>query len=536
MSAPKEFAWPTDGADFQGADLSGYAFRDLKIEASQTSPVSFHRADMRGTHFRRTRLIGVDLSRGDFLDSILEESTFERCKLDHFGMQSTTLHDSRILECDGPAAEFSDSRFVRSILAGGSFTGGTILGCVFEECEIVGVGLERMTIENNHFYRTKFKDLDLGNQSVLHCTFSACKFEHVTLDVDILSTCSGFSMEDIRHLGLSRRGLRLQEPVEAVVDALYQRHSSRGEVVEACTLAVLARREDWFEESIQRLDDLLAAASGAKTLHLVRLARKLLYWHAEGMIDPYWVAWACNAIVDRVRDPHSPLPPDHHIIEAVTLLMPVAEQYARTIVLAAAPSIGGRHLLDPVRVEVTVDGQWTTEDALRLLADLNEHASHRVPRVLQVPNGIMRFELARARAGSIVLEGTMLLAGLAFLKIFLQQSRAVADEAGRLFASIGNAATNWHEMRDRIKGTDDDEPGAAPIPPGMPPTPGGSAGALAELPTSKGVEAAAAQEFLVNVVTRTVVPPKHRRTMAKHVIRVEIATSRVTADERGPRP
>lgn len=151
---------------------------------------NFKNVDLPKSNLNMIELIGADLSRTDFKDSVFEEGRFINCKFNKTKLGSTSLEEK--INCNG--VNVQGSKFYNVLIQGRSFINSQWNNCDFYGCEIKYSDFRNAQLNNFRFLNNnddlseeneyfpkenRMFDVNFDRAKFHNCDFSDAELSHV---------------------------------------------------------------------------------------------------------------------------------------------------------------------------------------------------------------------------------------------------------------------------------------------------------------------------------------------------------------------
>lgn len=443
MSGRRDFPWPPERRNLEREDLSYRKFVGFRMPPGEPG-MSFKRATLKGSMFKDVTFHGCDFRHAHFGSTEVEDATFEDCTFDFFELSNSSLRAAAFLGGQAESSSLLESRLVACRFQEMNCTGMILQNNVFESCQFEGFLIPRASVENNYFHDCEFRRCDLADQTFVWCILSECRFEDVQIGIEILTTCTGFTLESLRGARVMDDDREIpHDELPGVLLEIYQDQLAKGELAIAANVASVLGRLDLLEGAIERVQDVLEEPDIKMTgVYWVRLVRKLIHWAGTGALSPYWLSWTYRALSDHARSRRAKGElVEYHLVEAATLLFPIVREHQMRLAQTVAAERPRVRLDAPVEVTVRVRDGLTLADVVDLVEDLERTARAQTGDAHARP--LFPFTVKASRRGSLEVDAGTIALGY----LIIQQMLSHADT---LIARVEGVAHRALDARDRI--------------------------------------------------------------------------------------
>jgi hypothetical protein len=495
--------------------------------------LSLHAAVLRGAAFSDCAFWNSKFTRSDFNETDISRTRFQECAMDYFELQDShvvesqfvggTARDAAILQC-----RVSECVFTRTDWSASNWHNNEFERTLFE-----GVNLAHSSVERNRFYQCTFRGCDLADQTFMSCILEGCTFEDVVMDLLVVKSCPGLEMTALRNVRLVENGHPIpSEQVAPRLTELLFEHLELGEIVEVACLAVVLDRIDVLEGLLARVPDALrmqpVSASNEKW---VNLCRALQFWTQKGKLDPYWLLWIFQALLEHTRKlQRQGEAPDLQLIRAATSIAGEVQGYQKAIGEAALLALPRGRMLDPVKITLEVPNDIDRAVVAGFVERLAESIDSRMPPAFRAGAAQPPIRFSEERWGShyfdfesIQLWAAVLTAAFFQADRILRQSTKIIDAGEGTMRSTFRFFRAFHEEKERTRAqkTALEHASTPTVPePVLAPEPVANHGLA--LASENAFQAIAERNLASGIVANVVIPPDLRAEAKRIVLSIEI--------------
>jgi uncharacterized protein YjbI with pentapeptide repeats len=149
-------------SDLTGARLNQCDLTDSDLSKARLQNTQFTHAKLQRTKgLQNRRVVGVDFTRATFIETILQATKFDHCKLSNAVLSSSDARAAEFVSCD-----FSGARFVLC----------NLVGARFEKCDFRGTAIEQCRIEGASFPKSDLRGTPLASEDLKVANFDSATF------------------------------------------------------------------------------------------------------------------------------------------------------------------------------------------------------------------------------------------------------------------------------------------------------------------------------------------------------------------------